>query len=216
MTSTLKATAFQQFIAQSGNDYTANAQGIITSVAPTDVADLLNAGCTFLGSSMAAFQLNLLDVKLPTGLQLAVAAAAGVFGVAMTAGTSLILNGEVAQNNTKTDVGVINFRLPDSYQAGEDLTVTLNANIVIGSGTAGTKTIDLSAYEVAAGAAGADLVTTAAQNLTNSAADYAFTVTGDSLLPGDLVQLKFTVALQETVNSPINAKISSITVAQAA
>lgn len=212
---TLKTTAFKQFIAQSGTEYNANANGIITNVAAGDVADLLNAGCAFLGASMAAFQLNLLDVKLPTGLQLAATAAAGVFGLALTAGTSLVLNGEAANNNTKTDVGVINVRLPDSYQAGQDLVVTFNANIVIGSGTAGTKTIDLEAFELTGGAAGSDLCETAAQTLTNSAANYAFTITGDNLAPGDLLQLKFTVVLQETASSNINAKISSISVAGA-
>lgn len=205
-----------------GENVTIPASGIV-SVPATSLLDLLAAGFTFpgLGNAQARPALNgLVPVSLPlmqgrtvAGAVLAAAAAAGVFGFNSTPGTVLTLLGESAQNNTKTDVVMYEFQLPANYVAGEDLTVTINAGFS-GSGTAGTKTVDASVYVIAdTGAQGADLVSTNAQTIASTAADYAFVVNGDTLAPGARVLIRVTVVLQETGNAnPLVAAIGSIRV----
>jgi len=204
-----------------GENITIPASGFV-SVPSTSLIDLLAGGFTVpgLGNTQARPGANgLVPVALPlsagrtaAGAVLPAAAAAGVFGVAITLGTSLKLVGEDAQNNTKTDVAVFEVGLPANYVAGEDVTVTVNAGFS-GSGTAGaTKTVDVSAYEVSsAGAHSADLVGTAAQAIASTAADFAFVINGDTLSPGDRVLIAVTIALQESGNvSPITAAIGSV------
>lgn len=72
-------------------------------------------------------------------------AGAGNFAVT-TAGsapalTDLYLKGEDAQGNTKTDYAWLSFVLPDNYRSGQDFNLTVNGEIVVGSGVLGTKTI---------------------------------------------------------------------------
>jgi hypothetical protein len=73
------------------------------------------------------------------------AAGAGNFAVTMVgtapALTDQYLKGEDAQGNTKTDYAWYSFTLPDSYRAGQNLNLAINGEIVVGSGTLGTKTI---------------------------------------------------------------------------
>lgn len=194
--------------------------GFVT-VPATSLLALLGAGFTFPSLSngqarpgangLVPVSLALTNGRTITGAVMAAAAAAGVFGFTSTPGTTLVLIGESAQNNTKTDVVMFEHQLPANYVAGTDLTVTINAGFS-GSGTAGTKTVDASAFAIAdTGAQGADLVTTAAQTIAASAADYAFVIDGDTLVPGARVLIRVTVALQETGNAnPVVAAIGSI------
>jgi hypothetical protein len=136
---------------------------------------------------------------------------AGNFLMSLTPGTSSSILGEAAQSNTKTDTAVFDTTLPDDYVAGQDITATLNA-LLSGTGVAGTKTAALSAYKVASdGTHGANLIATAAQNLTGAAADYAFTITGASLSPGDRLILKAVTVVQETGGAAtIKSQVNSI------
>lgn len=125
--------------------------------------------------------------------------AANNFKVASTVGTSLRLQTENAQGNTKTDTAVWELIVPASYIPGRILTAVVGANHVAGSGTVGTATVDVQAYElVAAGTESADLCSTAAQNITGTAAEYSFVITGTGLVPGDRIRLAVVVAIQET------------------
>jgi hypothetical protein len=151
--------------------------------------------------------------KNPVGTALAAAAAAGVFGNSITLGTSQFLVGEAAQGNTKTSVALIEFVLPPSYVAGANITVTVNCHHT-GTGTAGTKTIDLRAFKNAsAGTQGSDICATAVQTISGTAADYAFTVTGTGLAVGDKLTLEITNVLQETgASASLTGRVNSVRV----
>jgi len=152
--------------------------------------------------------------KNADGTSLVVAAAAGTFGLTNTPGTATFLIGEAARGNTKTDAVCWEYQLPGDYIATRNLTVTANAYYT-GAGTVGaTKTLTLTAYKITntTGAHGSNLGPSAS-TLTNAAADYAMTVTGATLSPGDRVLLRLTAAVQETGGaSDLNARINSVRV----
>lgn len=134
---------------------------------------------------------------------------AGKFSATLTAGTSLSLAGEAAQGNTKTDAVAFETTLPTSYIAGKPLTLTINAQLS-GSGTAGTKTLQPTAYLIAADGSHGANIGPAAQNLDASATDMAFAITSTGLSPGDRLLIVLEAVVEETGGSdPLNAAINS-------
>lgn len=163
------------------------------------VPNLLAAG---FSTTPLVLRLPLLDAFCQDGAPIAAAAAAGDFGVSITPGTSFYLVGESTLNNTKTDKALWEVVLPASYVAGADIDVTVNAGWS-GTGTVGTKTVDVNAYaQSLSGTQGADLCETAAQTLglVGVYSDFTFTLDGAALAPGDTVLVIVTIALQETAN----------------
>lgn len=204
---------YQVFETSSGTEYTADGDGLITSViAGNDLSDLLAGGCTILKGGSLVQYLGLLNFKNSDGSTIAAAASSGKFGIAITLGTSFALASESANNNTKTDVALIEYVIPDTYIAGTNLTVTVNASIT-GSGTLTTKTAEIKAYKTAAdGTQGSNISATGATAMTAAGADIAYTITGTTLSPGDKVVLSLTVILTETASSGMVANINSIRV----
>lgn len=204
------------YSSQTGSSYLIGADGAVT-VDQRDVVDLIRAGfasalrTSNAASGLSVTRLELIEFKNVDGTTLSASASSGKFGLAQTLGTSENLAGETAQNNTKTDAAMTTFVLPPNYVAGQDVTVTVNAKLA-GSGTPGTKTIAVAAYESSqAGVDGANLVATAAAALSTSNADYPFVISGAALVPGDEVQISVTAVIQETGNSTtINAQINSV------
>ena len=199
--------------------YTADADGVITGVNQLDVLALLGAGWTLAGNDTATglpatgIQIPLLGGRNTDGSVIAAAAASGKFGCAITLGTSECLVGEAAESNTKTDDALFEFRVPDNYVAGANLTATVNAQ-VIGTGTPGTKTVQIKAYAKAnVGTLGANIGPGAATAITTSAADYSFTITGANLVAGQLLVLELESVLQETGGSAtITTQVNSLRV----
>jgi hypothetical protein len=200
---------------RSGSRYTIGADGSL-AVDPNDVADLERAGWTVApregnsASGVGTIQLNLLKMRNTDGSAIAAAAAAGKFGCSISVGTSSALISEVANNNAKTDVIYDEIVLPSSYIAGQDLTLTVNAGVTIGSGTLSVRTLTASAYKIAnAGTHGANLIATAAQTVANTVGDLVFTITGATLNPGDRLGIQLSLALTETATQNVSAKINS-------
>lgn len=136
----------------------------------------------------------------PDGTTVNATGGAGLFSVSSTPGTSLVLNGEAPQSNTKTDKVQFEAVLPGDYRAGRPLKVRVNG-FYAGTGTAGTKTLTVQAYKMSdAGAAGSNLGP-AAQTLTNAAANLDFVIDGTTLLPGSRLVVVLTSVLQETGGS---------------
>lgn len=201
-----------------GASYAIDDNGFV-SVPSAAVGDLLGAGFTYAPGSSSVdlgangipmMQMRLLDVFSQDGAPTAAAAAAGDFGLTCTPGTALYLIGEVANNNTKTDKALIEFVVPQSYVAGQDLSVVVNCDLD-GAGTSGTKTIDCEAWVQAnAGTGTVDICATAAQSFSATATDYTFTLTGTTVVPGDKLLIQLTMVLQETAATAINGRINSI------
>lgn len=161
-------------------------------------------------NGLAPIRVNAFHWKNSDGSAVAAAASAGKFGYAITLGTSLALVGEAANNNTKTDIAITEVVLPPNYIAGQDITVTVNGQYA-GAGTLTVKTVAVAAYRTADdGTEAASLVATAAQNLTNAAAETAFVVTGATLHPGDRLALKLTMVLTETAASATTGQVNSV------
>lgn len=141
----------------------------------------------------------LLGFKNADGTTIAAAASAGKYGFSVTPGTSMFLLSEAANSNTKTDTALTEYELPPNYIAGDDLTLTINCNYTLGTGTLGTHTMLAAAYLVANnGTMGATIIPTAAQAIPPAAGDLAYTVLGATLLPNSRLLLGFVGVLQET------------------
>lgn len=211
--------AYQPYQVQSGNTYTADATGTVTNV-PTgiDLRDLLTDGgrvvdSTLLPSANGLFPtaVPLLHARNSDGSVLAASAASGKFGVSVSLGTSIFLISEAANSSTKTDTAMFDVVLPRNYVAGTNITLTANAQYVLGSGTVGTHTLALHLYRTAKdGTQGSDLVATSATNVAATAGDIAFTVTGTTLLPGDRLIITAVEVIQDTGGSNITSQLNSL------
>ena len=161
-------------------------------------------------TGIAAYPLPLLNYKNSDGTTLAASAAAGKFGLSITAGTSEYLLTEAANSNTKTDVASTEVVLPSSYATGTNVTLTCNTQYTLGSGTVGTHTLAAAAYLVAnAGTQGATLIATSAQTVPAAAGNVSFTITGSTLTPGARLFITNTLVIQDTGGSNITAQLNS-------
>lgn len=186
----------------SGTTYTPNAQCQITVSNASDAAALENAGAVVVPAGATPVRIPLLAFRNADGsAMVASSPSSGNFVSAITLGTSHQLSGENAKSNTKTDTALAEIVLPPTYVAGQNLTCTANAQVA-GSGTPGTDTVKVDGYVSAnAGTEGATLNQTAAQTISSTAADYAFTLTGSALLPGSDLDIKVTSVSQEVSGS---------------
>lgn len=197
----------------SGTSYTPNAKGQIAVTNADDAAGFLKAGWFLVIAGTTPPSLRFFEGKNSDGTTLAASAAAGKFGLALTAGTSEVLNGEAAQGNTKTDTVAWEIVLPSTYVAGQNLTITVNA-AYSGSGTAGTKTVAAHAYLTANdGTQGSDLVTTSATTISATKTAYAFTVPAAGLAAGARLVITIVGVMQETGGSAtLTLAVNSVTV----
>lgn len=206
----------------SGASYAVDANGFVTITTQGDILPFLNAGYRQASAVLAsqaigangltATPLRLLEARAPTGAALAASASAGVLGYAVTLGTSFALVSEAANNSTKADSAIFEFVLPPTYVAGQNVTVTANASITIGSGTLTTKTLGVTAYRTdKAGAQGGNICSTSPAALSsNAATDYAFTIAGATLNPGDRLVIQPTLTITETSSHNVTANVNSV------
>lgn len=172
---------------------------------------LAGGTCGATATGLNGYQLRPIEFKNSDGTTLAASAASGKFGLSLTAGTSEYLVSEAANSSTKTDVALAEFVLPATYNAGTNVTVTVNCNYVLGSGTVGTHTLAAAAYlNTAAGTQGSNLIATTAQTVPSSAGTVMFTITGTSLVPGSRLTLTLTGVIQDTAGSNITSQINSV------
>jgi hypothetical protein len=125
-----------------------------------------------------------------------------------------IFQGEDAQAALKTETLCFDFALPECYVAAQTVTVNCTARFNdAGTNTESTKTIDCEVYEVAeAGTVGSDLCATAIQTLTDTMAQYAFTVTATGLAAGDLLRVFFQCKLQGDSNGALKVEFGGFSV----
>jgi len=173
------------------------------------VAQVLTGGTNTSG--LNGNTLPLTNFKTGAGIGMSASAGASVFGIAITAGTSEHLIGEAANSNTKTDVAGYEYTLPASYVAGSNITVTVNSNYNLGSGTVGTHTLAGAAYLAAAdGTQGSNLIATSAQTVPAAAGTVSFVITGAGLTAGSRLWLTLTMVIQDTGGSNITGQINSV------
>ncbi len=153
-------------------------------------------------SELEARRISLMaDCRNVDGTVLDAAGGAGLFSISAGGyGTgTLILKGENTNSNTKTESLCFEFMLPEDYIADADVKLRVRAKYDDSAGTVGTKTLDAEVYELDDdGAVGSDIQATAIQTLTNSFADYDFTITDTGLAAGDRLMVLIEGVLQET------------------
>ena len=121
----------------------------------------------------------------------------GLGDVAGAVVTGTTTNGGATASASETLA--FDYRLPRDYVSSGSLTLRVRATVSATRNT--SQTVDATAKEVLDGVVGADLVTTAAQNLTTSYADYDFTITDTNLDPGDVLNVQITLATDDTSGS---------------
>lgn len=147
------------------------------------------------------------DYMQDNGGAIAVGASAGNFGIARTAGTSMVMVGEATSASTKVDKLAVNTSIPNTYVAGAALPVVINAQVT-GGGTfvPGSSSLALAAYTVINGVEVA-LSVSATQQLNAAQQDYTFSVTPPASLPiGTRIVLEPTM----TVTSSAGASTGQI------
>lgn len=176
-------------------------------------ATFLMSVSTIGATGIVGAWLPFVNFKYVDGTTLAVAAAAGKFGLTYTPGTGEFLITEAANTNTKTDSVAIDWVIPSTYVSATNLTVTAHCNYTVGGGVVGTHTLAAAAYlNTTAGAQGSTLIATAAQTVPASDGAVTFTITGATLTPGALLTLTFTLVIQDTGGSNITARLNSVVI----
>lgn len=138
----------------------------------------------------AARYLALTSGKAVTGVPMTATATGGAFGIARTAGTSLMLVGEATSANSKTDGAMWELNLPSSYVADANIAVTVNAAIAgTGTLTANSCLMAVAAYTEINGTETA-LTVSAAGTIAAAGSDLAFTITGTGLTPGAAIAIQ--------------------------
>jgi len=130
------------------------------------------------------------------------AATATDFIAALNNNNAPDLTGTNAQNNTKANNALFEFVLPDDYKAGTDITAYIGSGYSASGGTTITATVDaVATLQGDTGTAAADICATAAQAISLTIAEKAFTITGTTLTPGARLMLKVTTSVQEAGNT---------------
>lgn len=184
--------------------------------ATLDFASGLIERADLVEDALQPFRIPLANVLGADGADLAITETAGDFYRSIGTNQLLIL-GEVSNGtvgaDTEVSVGWFEFQLPENYVAGGDITIRAGVDVV-GAGALGTCTIDFSAYlqNGLTGAVGSDLVTTAAQAISNTEANKDFVVDPTGLVAGDLLVIKMTTSVDNTDSTAIQAQISRLQV----
>jgi len=154
---------------------------------------------TFVPAAAGGLSRNLplLLGRTDAGLVMTGSASTGVFGITRSAGATCYLVGETTSSNAKTDKVVFDWRVPDSYVAGQAISVVVHAQYT-GSGTVtgASTTVALAAYTESGGVETAIAGITAAQQITNADGAYTFSIPGAAgLVAGQEVLLEITLVI---------------------
>jgi len=170
--------AFYQVACQSGNTYTSDSSGLISSAVAGDWLDLQRSGCKYAGN--VTEYLPLLNWRLSSGQPLPAAASSAIFGLSYVPATAVKLLGEATSSDSKTDYAAYTLVVPNTYVSALNFNLIVNCHFT-SSGTSTSSTIALAAYKLTSAGlvtSSENLVLTTAQTITSSAADYTFAING--------------------------------------
>lgn len=115
-------------------------------------------------------------------------------GLADAVGSAAL--GVITADDSQLGYALFLFALPADYVAGQNITVELRAKTT-GLGQV-TNTFDVEAKLVGDAAVGSDICATDPRTVTIAFANYSFTITGASLSPGDVLQVRIRYAMDDT------------------
>jgi hypothetical protein len=138
--------------------------------------------------------LKLTDAKADTGAVLTATATGGAMGISRSAGTSLALVNEATSSSAKTDTANWEFVLPDTYVAGTNIPLLIEAAITGGGTlTAASCTVTPTVYTESATGLEASVSVSAAQQIVAAGSTLTFTITGTGLVAGQRLWLNVSV-----------------------
>lgn len=128
-------------------------------------------------------------------------------GGTFATGVPSIQTGDLKNAGATTRYARVQVQLPPEYVAGETVSIKVNAGMVTTVASA-SATIDFEVYKSDRGIliSGSDLCATAAQSINSTTfADLTFNITATSLSPGDILDIKMAIAVNDsaTVTSVI-------------
>ncbi len=184
------------------------AAGIIDFLLPGDLE--------FIGTS-SAFSVNFTDLRRTGDCALILPNAGDNTNLGITTGASGAANISLTSSNptgaTKTEKARFQFIIPANYITASDLTLTARARVAVALQVSAT--LDFTVFESNKElGVGADICATAAQSINTDAwANYAYTITGAALLPGDVIDIEMTTALDDTAGAHAGfAQVGNITI----
>ena len=181
-----------------GGDVTIGATGT------TAIQDDSVARANLIEDSLAVYGIPLQTVKNADGTSLAASAGSGVFGISTGGwGTgTLTLDGEAADNNTKTDTLWFEFALPPEYLSDQDVNLVVTAVESTGNATVAT-TLSAEVYESdGEGAVSADLYNAFdITDITGSWQTCTAVITDTSLVAGDRLVVFIRIVTNDTAGS---------------
>ena len=156
--------------------------------------------------------LLLTNVKNDTGVPTTAAGTATTFGIARTAGTSLTLFGATTSGAaTVTTKGLFEFNLPDTYNAGSNINLYVNALLsTLTDITAATTTITPTLYTENVLGVETAFAMPAVQIPGIAATDMAFVIPGANLTPGQHVVLELVMAVTTTTGGAAYGQVNSV------
>lgn len=205
----------------SGETYTARGNLDVSSGTLT-LRDSQIARAKLVQEDLVVYSIPIIDGRTWDAVTTPLPQAAAADDLALIEGTwgtdALTLQSSDAKATTVTQYARYQFALPAEYVAGQTVTVRVVAgmNTTVSDGTA---TVDLTCYlGTSETGVGSDLCATAAQSInaalisaTPTVAD--FTITATSLVPGDLLDMRFAIAITDSATgTAVIGEISKIQV----
>lgn len=184
--------------------------GAIISGATTVSGALTVDGQLFTSGGIASPAISrplpLTAAKADTGVAITGTATGGAVGISRSAGTSMVLLGEVASSGTKTDKAVWQIDLPGGYVSGAVLPVIINQQVngTAGGFTGSTTVLSVVGYTEVNGVETSATTTLSGGSATSavmtaSATDLTFLVSGGSaFIPGAQVTIEAVMTVVNT------------------
>lgn len=126
-----------------------------------------------------------------------------LIGGTWATGVPSIQTGDLKAAGATTRRARMVFQLPPEYVAGETVTLRVNAGMIT-TVSDGTATIDFEVYKSDRGVlvSGSDICATVATTINSlSFADKSFTITATSLSPGDVLDIRMSIAIADAASA---------------
>jgi len=159
--------------------------------------------------ALAIFPVNMMDLRVWDAIQTSLPGTAATDDLAIigtTFGTTapVITAGDCKALGATSRYARFMVELPECYEAGETVTLSLSAGMVTTVASVSC-TVDVECYKIdKITGIGADLCTTAATTINSLVfAAKAFTITPSSLMAGDVLDIRLTIACNDAATATV-------------
>ena len=157
--------------------------------------------------ALAIFPVNMMDLRVWDAIQTVLPGTPatddlGLIGTTFGSTAPRVTAGDCKALGATTRYARFMVRLPECYEAGETVTISLSAGMATTVASVSC-TVDIEAYEIdKIGGIGSDLCTTAATTINSlTFADKAFTITPTTLSAGDVLDVRIAIAVNDAATA---------------